>query len=163
GSLRLFAGHAGAHPVSQSVARLVAREAAAGVGDPATYRRFGEQVRACRDHLAAYLRGLRGGGRTVAAYGASAKGTTLLNYCAVGADLIDFVADLSPLKQGRCMPGVGIPIVGPEQLAHRRPDFVVLLAWNLADEIARQQAAYLRQGGRFVVPIPEPHLLSDGG
>jgi hypothetical protein len=99
----------------------------------------------------------------VAAYGASAKGATLVNYCGVGTDLLDFVADVSPLKQGRSMPGVGIPIVAPSELQRRRPDYVILLAWNFADEIIRQQGEYLRAGGRFVFPMPRPHILATEG
>ena len=115
-----------------------------------------------RRSFATSVRDLRAKGHSVAAYGASAKGATLVNYCGVGSDLLDFVADVSPLKQGRVMPGVGIPIVPPSELQTRRPDYVVLLAWNFADEILRQQADYLRAGGRFVVPVPDPHVIGGG-
>ena len=163
GSLRLFIRHrrsASVNPL-HSVRDLLEQEQRLGVGDIATYRRFAERIVAFRPTLRQFVLELRARGHSIAAYGASAKGATLLNYCNVGADLIDFVADLSPLKRGRVMPGMGIPIVAPSELLARRPDYVVLLAWNFADEIARQQAEYLQLGGRFVVPIPRPHVIGD--
>jgi SAM-dependent methyltransferase len=160
GSLRLFARQVGEAHRDVSVDRMLEQERAWGVLDLATYRRFADGVRAFRPVLGDYLRGLRTGGRTVAAYAASAKGATLLNYCGVGRDLIDFVVDRSPLKQGLAMPGVGIPVMGVEELLIRQPDFVLLLAWNFADEILEQQAEYQRRGGRFVIPMPQPRIVS---
>jgi SAM-dependent methyltransferase len=160
GSLRVFIRHVGKASASPSVETLLEQERHWGVGDIATYRRFAERVRAFAPTFRNFLAALRANGHSLAAYGASAKGATLLNYCGVGPDLLDFVADVSPFKQGRAMPGVGIPIRGPSELQTRRPDYVVLLAWNFAEEIVRQQADYLRAGGRFVVPVPEPHVIS---
>jgi len=162
GSLRVFARHAQNIPPSPSVAAILADEQRRGVADITTYRRFADKVRAFPPIFRDFVRDLRAKGHSVAAYGASAKGATLVNYCGVGSDLLDFVADVSPLKQGRVMPGVGIPIVPPSELQTRRPDYVVLLAWNFADEILRQQADYLRAGGRFVVPVPHPHVIAGG-
>jgi len=105
------------------------------------------------------LGGLRSQGHTVAAYGAAAKGAVLLNAFDLGPDLISFVVDRSPHKQGHLMPGVHIPIVAPDQLLVRKPQECLLLAWNFADEILAQQAEYRRLGGRFIIPIPKPTLV----
>ena len=102
---------------------------------------------------------LKAAGGTVAAYGAAAKGTVLLNAFNIGPDTIEFVADRSPHKQGRFMPGVRIPIVPAEQLVERRPDYCLLLVWNFADEVLSQQDAYRRAGGRFILPAPNPMLV----
>jgi SAM-dependent methyltransferase len=162
GSLRIFVRHRSYSAPLASVTGLLDEERHWGIHDIATYRAFGDRIRAFMPKLRKFLGALKAEGHSVAAYGASAKGSTLVNYCDVGPDLLEFVADRSPLKQGRCMPGVGIPIVAPSQVMERRPDYLVLLAWNFADEIIREQADYVRQGGRFVVPIPEPHVVADG-
>jgi hypothetical protein len=98
-------------------------------------------------------------GRRIAAYGAAAKGTTLLNFCDLGPAEIDFVVDRSPLKQGLLTPGARLPIYPPEKLLEANPDYVLLLAWNFADEVMTQQAEFLRRGGRFIVPLPEPRIV----
>ena len=100
-----------------------------------------------------------GGTGSLAAYGAAAKGTTLLNFCGLGREVIDFVVDISPHKQGRFMTGVHLPILSLEALRERRPDCLLLLAWNFAEEIMAQQAAYRKAGGRFLIPIPEVRLV----
>lgn len=123
------------------------------------YAAFGEQAEQTRRDLVALLTGLREGGATIAAYGAAAKGSTLLNYAGIGTDLIDFVVDRNPHKQGLLMPGVHIPIKAPEALLEESPDYVLLLAWNFKDEIAAEQSEYLRRGGRFIVPVPHPEVL----
>jgi hypothetical protein len=159
GSLRLYAAPAGSRPVEASVESLAAREAADGVADGSAYRGFARRVEALRGELVALLDRLQAEGASLAAYGAAAKGTTLLNYCGIGAEHIRFVADRSPHKQGRLVPGVRIPIAPPERLLEERPDYCLLLAWNLADEILEQQAEYRRAGGRFILPLPEPRLV----
>jgi hypothetical protein len=116
------------------------------------YADFGDRVLHLRDDLVTLLRGLRAQGKSLAAYGASAKGSTLLNFCGIGRDLIDFVVDRSSAKQGRFTPGTHIPIVPPSALMERRPDYVLLLTWNFADEILSQQAAYRQGGGKFIIP-----------
>ena len=102
---------------------------------------------------------LRADGKSIAAYGASAKGATLLNYCGVDHTMLDFVVDRSATKQGFAMPGVGLPIFTPDELLRRQPDYVLLLAWNFLDEILEQQAEYRRRGGQFIVPVPEPRII----
>lgn len=158
GSLRLFAGHEAKASPSPAVAAMLAAERQWGVGDMSRYRRFADAVRAFQPKLRGFLGALRRQGHSIAAYGASAKGAVLLNYCGVGRDILDFVVDANPLKQGLAMPGVRLPILPTEELRRRRPDFTLLLAWNFADEIAAQQQAYLKAGGRFIMPTPEPHL-----
>lgn len=154
GSVRLFLRQKGNAAPSAAVTKLLADEAAWGVSRPETYRAFAARVGALKEELVSLLRKLKSEGKSIAAYGAAAKGSTLLNHFGIGADLIDFVADRSTHKQGRLMPGVGIPIVGPDELAKRRPDYCVLLTWNFADEILAQQQAYRDGGGKFIVPVP---------
>jgi SAM-dependent methyltransferase len=157
GSLRIYAAHAGSdeHADTGRVAELVERERAAGLADLATYARFDERVRAVRKGLREFLEGKRAEGRSVAAYGAAAKGVTLLNYCGIGPELVEYVADRSPHKQGLYLPGVRLPIHPPEHIAETKPDFLLLLAWNLKDEIVEQMSHVRSWGGRFVTPIPE--------
>ena len=160
GSLRIFARHAGGGPPEASVTQMLDDERQWGVCDPALYRRFADAVHAFRPTLAEFLGRLRAAGKSIAAYGASAKGATMLNYCGVDHRTLDFVVDRSVIKQGFAMPGVQLPILAPEELLTREPDFVLVLTWNFIDEIVEQQADYVRRGGRFIVPVPEPHFVS---
>lgn len=159
GSLRLFAGHTGAHAVENSATDLLAEETRKGVNSLAYYEGFANQVRTLKDDLVALLAKLKNEGKSIAAYGASAKGSTLLNYYGVGAATLDFVADRSTYKQGRLTPGTHIPIVPPEELLKRKPDYTLLLTWNFADEILAQQKAYRDAGGKFIVPIPKVKVV----
>jgi SAM-dependent methyltransferase len=142
-------------PVEESALEALAHEAEAGVDQAGFYRSFGERVEALRDRLTGMVAGLP----RVAAYGAAAKGATLLNYCGLGTDAVEFVVDRNPHKQGRFMPGTHQPIRPPEALLEEQPDAVLLLAWNFADEVIAQQGAYRGAGGRFLVPIPQPALV----
>ncbi|HEX8692060.1 MAG TPA: class I SAM-dependent methyltransferase [Longimicrobium sp.] len=156
GSLRLFAFPAADRPVpADSVRRLLAEEQEWGVDRPDFYLGFGERVEALRRELRGMLDGLKREGKRIAAYGASAKGSTLLNYFGIGRETLDFVADRSVVKQGRFTPGTHLPVKAPEALLEEMPDCVLLLTWNFADEILEQQAEYRRRGGRFIIPIPE--------
>jgi SAM-dependent methyltransferase len=158
GSLRLFVAHGAAAP-SPAVTALVAAEARDGVTSQAYYAGFSARVRRLGEELRGLLRELRAAGKRIAAYGASAKGSTLLNTFGIGQGLLDFVVDKSPHKQGRLMPGVHLPILAPEALVERRPDHVLLLTWNFADEILAQQEPYRRGGGRFIIPLPQPRVV----
>jgi SAM-dependent methyltransferase len=158
GSLRVFVAHAPGAPEDR-VAELLEAEARWGVARTQTYARFAARVKELRDEIHGCLRRLRAEGCRVAAYGASAKGTTLLAYCGIGRDLVEFVVDRSPHKHGRFMPGARIPIHPTEQLVEEMPDYALLLAWNFADEILEQQAEYRRRGGRFIVPIPAVRVI----
>ncbi len=155
GSLRLYAAHRGAQTVRPAVTALAEEERVKGVASPRYYDDFGDRVRRIRDDLVTLVRRLKAEGRSIAAYGASAKGSTLLNYYGLGPETLDFVADRSTAKQGRLTPGTHLPILAAEELARRRPDYALLLTWNFAEEILRQQQAYRDAGGRFIVPWPE--------
>jgi hypothetical protein len=157
GSLRLHVEHGG-RP-SQNVTRLHQAERAEGIADAAFYRDFGLRVNALRMKLRALLGSLKADGASIAAYGASAKGCTLLHYCGIGAETIDFVVDRSTVKQGHYTPGTHLPILPPETLTERKPEYVLLLSWNFADEILAQQEAYRKVGGLFIIPIPDPVVI----
>ena len=159
GSLRFFACHRGAQAVRPSVAALLEEERTKGVASTRYYDDFGDRVRRIRDDLLDLLRRLKSEGRSIAAYGASAKGSTLLNFYGIGRETLDFVADRSTAKQGRLTPGSHLPIVGPDELLQRRPDFALLLTWNFAAEILKQQQAYRDAGGKFIVPLPEVRVV----
>lgn len=159
GSLRVFAGLEGQAEQGDTVRSLLREEKQWSVDSPDAYLGFARAVDDLKDSLTALLRQLKLQGKRLAAYGAAAKGSTLLNYMGIGADLLDFVVDRSTYKQGRYMPGVHLPIHSPARLLEEMPDYVLLLTWNFADEIFQQQAEYRRRGGKFIVPIPEVRVV----
>lgn len=160
GSLRVLARHAnGDEGASERVAALLARERQAGLETPEPYRAFADEVRGLKRRLLRFLIDARERGRTVVGYGAPAKGNTLLNYCGVGPDLLPFTVDRSPHKQGRFLPGTRIPIHPPERIAETRPEYVLILPWNLRAEITEQMAGIREWGGRFVVAVPEVEVF----
>jgi SAM-dependent methyltransferase len=159
GSLRVFAGHSEENAEQPSVAEYLAREQQKGVASPRFYDAFAQRVPHLKSDLRRLLLELKQKGKSIAAYGASAKGSTLLNYCALGQETLDFVADRSTYKQGRLTPGTHLPIVAPDQLQQRRPDYTLLLTWNFADEILAQQKTYREAGGKFILPVPEVTIL----
>jgi SAM-dependent methyltransferase len=138
-----------------AVAALLDEERARGMTTIGFYRDFAGRVLALKEKLRTLLARLKAEGKRIAAYGAAAKGSTLLNTFDIGAETLDFVADRSTYKQGRFMPGVRVPIVAPDALVQRMPDYTLLLTWNFADEILRQQAEYRSRGGKFIVPVPD--------
>jgi SAM-dependent methyltransferase len=157
GSLRIYVCHAGdqAKPIGARVRDLRAREEEAGLRDPQYYESFGTKVEETKRKLLDFLIRAKRAGKSIAGYGAPGKGNTLLNYCGIRTDFVDYTVDRNPYKQGRYLPGTHIPIHHPDRIAQARPDFVLILPWNLKDEIL-DQLAYVRDwGGRFVVPIPE--------
>jgi hypothetical protein len=161
GSLRIYARHDedASKPAGERVADLLAREEAAGLGRLETYRSFGERVQRVKWGLLRFLIDTKEAGKSIAGYGAPAKGNTLLNYCGIRTDFLDYTVDRSPHKQGRYLPGVRIPIHGPDRLRETRPDYVLILPWNLKEEIVEQMADVRSWGGRFVVAIPEVEIL----
>jgi SAM-dependent methyltransferase len=159
GSLRLFITHAGAAPVTAKVIDMLARERAMGMHEAAYYDDFSGKIWRLKAELVGHLQSLKKAGHSIAAYGASAKGSTLLNAFGIGREILDFVADRSTLKQGLYTPGNHIPIVPPAALAERAPDYALLLTWNFADEVLAQQKAYRDAGGHFIVPLPTVRIV----
>ena len=141
------------------MAALRAEEAKLGVNTLDYFRDFSAKAGAIRTSLCEHIANLKSEGNPLAAYGAAAKGSTLLNFCGLTADDLAFVADRSPHKQGKLMPGSHVPIVPAEELAKRAPDVPLLLAWNFTDEILSQQQAYRAAGGKFLIPFPEVSLV----
>jgi C-methyltransferase-like protein/putative zinc binding protein/methyltransferase family protein len=160
GSIRSSFCHAGAsHEETIAVRDALVEERRRGIDRFETYADFAERVLRIRERLLELLERHRADGRRVAGYGAAAKGNTLLNYCHIGPELLDYVADKNPLKIGLYTPGMHLPVVPAERLVEDRPDYTLILAWNMADEIVAEQNEYRRCGGRFLVPIPEPSVV----
>lgn len=160
GSLRVFGCHANdPRQETPAVSVIVRTEAAAGLRDQNTYRQFQAHAEAIKHDLLCFLIEQKRAGKTVAAYGAAAKGNTLLNFSGVRPDLLSFVCDAAASKQGKYLPGSRIPIIAPEQLVERKPDYVLILPWNIAEEVCTQQRRIRDWGGRFVVAIPRLMVL----
>jgi len=157
GSLRVFAQRVdtAAHPVAPTVGAMLQREIDAGMRTAAYYQGLQPRAERIRDDLLRFLREAKREGRSVVAYGAAAKGNTLLNFAGVGNDLIRCVVDLNPAKQGKFMPGSRIPIVGRDTLDRERPDYLLVLPWNILHEVRQQTAPLAAKGTRFVTAVPE--------
>jgi hypothetical protein len=162
GSLRIYAAHTedSTEQVQSRAKELKVREQETGYGRLDHYLSFSCQVEGVKRRLLSFLISAKQEGKRVVGYGAPAKGNTLLNYCGVRTDLMDYTVDRSPHKQGNFLPGVHIPIYAPEEIRRTRPDYVLILPWNLREEVM-QQMSYVREwGGKFVVPIPEVKVYS---
>jgi hypothetical protein len=160
GSLRLYCAlRSSGHPETEALRQLRADEAAAGLDRIETYADFTPRVEAVRDSFRAFLDRARAEGKRIAAYGAAAKGNTFLNYCAATADDIVCAFDANPAKQGRYLPGSHVPVLAPSEVADVRPDYVLILPWNLKDEIMGQLAYVRDWGGRFVTASPQTRVL----
>lgn len=161
GSMRVFGRRsAAAGTVSPAVAEWLVAEERAGLFTAATYDAFGRRVQDIKTRLLTILNDLKAEGRSIAGYGAPAKGNTLLNYYGIGPDMLMYLADRNVLKQGLYSPGKFIPVVPAERVLEDQPDYLLILAWNFGEEIMRQQEEYRRRGGRFILPIPEPTIIS---
>jgi hypothetical protein len=160
GSLRLHVQHSdtGPRPVASSVGELLQREKEAGLGRLESYTGFADQVHLVKRGLLTLLIQLKDEGRAIVGYGASAKGNTLLNFCGIRTDFLDYTVDRNPHKQGTLLPGTRIPVHEPAMIETTRPDYVLVLPWNLEEEIV-EQLAYIREwGGRFIIPVPEARI-----
>lgn len=160
GSLRIYASHSPlSFPVSNSVGELLEEERAQGLYRLQTYLDFAQRPKIVKEKLQGMLGDLKQQGKKIAGYGASAKGNTLLQYCGVNNEIIDYITDNAPSKQGKYTPGTHIPIVPPSQLKENTPDYILLLAWNYAESIIEREKWFLEQGGKFIIPIPEPKII----
>ena len=159
GSIIYFIGNKGAHRKTEDVSDLMAEELSKKLEKKETYLAFAMRVSGIKVSLLRLLHDLKGAGKRIAAYGAPAKGNTLLNYCGITTDLVQYTVDKSPYKQNLFTPGAHLPVYHPDRLSQDMPDYVLLLAWNFAEEILEQQKAYREKGGQFIVPIPEVKVL----
>jgi SAM-dependent methyltransferase len=161
GSLRIYGQHNdGKKPISDRVSKLKTKEIEAGLEQRETYLGFGEQVQATKRHLLSFLIDIKNQGKSVVGYGAPAKGNTLLNYCGIRTDLLDYTVDRSPYKQGLFLPGTHIPIYHPDKIIETKPDYLLILPWNIKDEIIEQMSHIREWGGKFVVPIPQVEVIA---
>ena len=159
GTLRGIAAHLGTFPVeSQALNSAFDSESMEATSE--SLEKFDKETVRIKDELLAMLKGLKNRGKSIVGYGAPAKATILLNYCGIDRSILEFVTDTTPLKQGKFIPGVRVPIVKPEEMAILKPDFALLLAWNYKDEILRKEERYLRSGGKFILPFPEPQIIN---
>lgn len=159
GSMRYVLAHTGAYPVSEAVTQLLQKEQNLGLHRLATFEAFYKKVEQSRSDLVNLLRDLKSQGKRIAGYGATSKSTTILNYCNIGPDLIEYISDTTPIKQGKFTPGMHIPVKPYEDFQANPPDYAVLFAWNHAEEIMAKEKAFMEAGGRWIVHVPKVQVL----
>ena len=159
GSLRIYAGHHSGEPATSNVESVRLSESEAGIDQLSTYASFKEKVEATKRELLSFLIEAKANGKRIVAYGAAAKGNTLLNYCGVRQDFVDFVVDQNPAKQNRYLPGTHIPVFEPDKIDEVKPDYLLILPWNIKDEIVGKMNHIRQWGGKFIVPIPKVEIL----
>ena len=159
GSMRYTLAHKGTYPLKESVSQTLAKEKVQGLDSLATFEKFRASVEQSRSDLVSLLKDLKAKGKKVAGYAATSKSTTVLNYCGIGPDLIEYICDTTPIKQGKLSPGVHIPVVPYEAFKNNPPDYAVLLAWNHAEEIMAKEKDYVAAGGKWIVHVPEVKVL----
>ncbi len=159
GSMRYVLSHRGAYPIKESVKDLIARERLQGLDRLTTFQTLRANVERSRDQLVALLKTLRSQGKRIAGYGATSKSTTILNYCGIGPDLVEYISDTTPIKQGKFTPGMHIPVVPYETFRSNPPDYAFLFAWNHAEEIMEKEKDYMAAGGKWIVHVPEVKVL----
>ncbi len=160
GSIRVYAGHAPlTFPINKSVKKLLAKEQKQGLHDVKTYKNFGTVPEKMKKDLVALLTRLKKQNKTIIGYGSAAKGNTMLQYCGIGPELLDYVVDTTPTKQGKFTPGTHIPIYPPEHIKKNKPDYILILAWNYADKIIEKEKALSKKGIKFIVPVPKIKII----
>lgn len=159
GSMRYVLAHAGAYPVKEAVSQLLQKEQVLGLHRLPTFDSFRKNVERSRSDLVGLLRELKSQGKRIAGYGATSKSTTILNFCGIGPDLIEFISDTTPIKQGKFTPGMHIPVKPYEAFEADPPDYAVLFAWNHAEEIMAKEKAFMQAGGRWIVHVPKVRVL----
>ena len=159
GSMRYVIAHKGARPVSAAVERQRAKERQLGLEQPATYQRLSRNIERSRDELMDLLRDLKKAGKRVVGYGATSKSTTVTNYCGITPDLVEFISDTTPIKQGKYSPGVHIPIKPHADFAARHPEYALLFAWNHGEEIMAKETSFVASGGKWIVYVPKVSVL----
>ena len=157
--MRYVLANQGAHPVKDSVKQILAKEKAQGLDRLATFDMFRAKVEQSRSKLVALLKDLKAQGKRVAGYAATSKSTTVLNYCGIGPELIEYICDTTPIKQDKFSPGMHIPVVPYETFKNNPPDYALLLAWNHAEEIMAKEKDYVAAGGKWIVHVPEVKVL----
>lgn len=159
GSMRYVLAHRGAYPIKPSVADLIAKEKAQGLDRLETFKIFEANVYNSRDNLVGLLKKLKTQGKRIVGYGATSKSTTILNYCGIGPDLIEYISDTTPIKQGKFTPGMHIPVLPYEIFKNNPPDYAVLFAWNHAEEIMAKEQDFMAAGGKWIVHVPEVKVI----
>ena len=159
GSMRYVLAHAGVYPIKEAVTQLLHKEQSLGLHRLSTFESFRKNVAQSRNDLVNLLRNLKSQGKRIAGYGATSKSTTILNYCGIGSDLIEYISDTTPIKQGKFSPGMHIPVKPYEAFKADPPDYAVLFAWNHAEEILAKEKAFMEAGGRWIVHVPKVQVL----